>query len=196
MSFARPAASPHSGRRATRPARPPALAPTFLRPGAPRQQRQQQRQEAEAEQRGRLPGPRGERQPRAHHAPRRGQRGRQPEGIAGDGAAGPGRASAPRPPAGRACEPASQRAPPTAPCERPNRFRVRGAARPPAAAGRPRFLPPARPPPAARSWGLAALRGESPRGGGGGGGSVPGAAPPPRGCEGRVGSASRAACSG
>lgn len=69
---------------------PPTLSPTFLRSDAPWQQ---QEEKAELEQRGRLPGPRGERPPRAHHAPRRRQRSRQSEGIAGCGAAGPGRAA-------------------------------------------------------------------------------------------------------
>lgn len=115
-------------------ARPPAPAPTFLRPDAPRQrQQQQQEEEAEAKQRGRLPGPRGERPLRAHHAPRRGQRGRQSQGIAGCGTAGPGRVSALNPAAASGDAPACQlparppararRQPP--PCNRPNRFRVR-----------------------------------------------------------------------
>lgn len=64
-----PAASPEAGPTAPQPGAPsPSL--TLLRPGARQRDEEEEEEEgAEAEQRGRLPDPRGERPPRAHHAP-------------------------------------------------------------------------------------------------------------------------------
>lgn len=84
---------------------------TLLRLGARQRDEEEDEEGAEAEQRGRLPGPRGERPPRAHHAPR------CSEGMAGRaGRAGPGRGrvSAPAPRGRRRPSERRRRRPPPA----------------------------------------------------------------------------------